>query len=85
MGQNFSYDMQVLFREYGAKSSSVDDTMIAQNCLFPQYSKGLDMLTRLYTDYPYYKDEGKGYLPGKDGCVLPLDRIQSRISGRERV
>lgn len=35
------------------------DTMIAQKILYPDFKKGLDTICSLYTDEPYYKDEGK--------------------------
>jgi len=33
--------------------------MVAQNTLFPDYPKGLNFICTMYTDIPYYKDEGK--------------------------
>lgn len=57
------------------------DTMIAQKILYPDFKKGLDMICSLYTDEPYYKDEGKMWkgaggdieqfwrYNGKDGCI----------------
>jgi DNA polymerase I-like protein with 3'-5' exonuclease and polymerase domains/uracil-DNA glycosylase len=57
------------------------DTMIAQHIMYPDFKKGLDFITSIYTDEPYYKDEGKMWkglggdirqfwnYNGKDGCV----------------
>jgi uracil-DNA glycosylase len=59
----------------------IRDTMIAQHIMYPNFNKGLDFITSVHTDEPYYKDEGKmwksagGSLEqfwtynGKDGCV----------------
>lgn len=58
-----------------------DDNMIAQKILYPEFNKGLDFQVSLYTDEPYYKDEGKMWkgmggdivqfwnYNGKDGCT----------------
>ena len=35
------------------------DTMIAQKILYPDFKKGLDFITSVHTDEPYYKAEGK--------------------------
>lgn len=59
LGQNLIFDTHFLLRKYGIRSTNLDDTMIAQHSLLPQFPKGLDMITSLWTDIPYYKDEGK--------------------------
>lgn len=58
-GQNLSFDSHFLLKKYGIKVYNVDDTMVAQNTLFPDYPKGLHFITTMYTDMPYYKDDGK--------------------------
>ena len=57
------------------------DNMIAQKIMYPDFKKGLDFITSIYTREPYYKDEGKMWkgaggdieqfwrYNGKDGCV----------------
>lgn len=62
VGQNLVFDTQFLFRKYGLLTNNIDDTMIAQGILCPDFPKGLDFITSIYTDEPYYKDEGKMYL-----------------------
>lgn len=64
LGQNLIFDTHFLLRKYGIRSINLDDSMIAQHTLFPQLPKGLDMITSLWTDQPYYKDEGKEWFRG---------------------
>lgn len=39
------------------------DTIIAQHVMAPELEKGLDFITAIYTDIPYYKDRGRAALP----------------------
>lgn len=64
LGQNLIFDTHFLLRKYGIRTVNLDDSMIAQHTLFPQLPKGLDMITSLWTDQPYYKDEGKEWFKG---------------------
>lgn len=59
LGQNVSFDAHFLLRRYGILTKNLDDTMIAQQILLGDYPKGLDFITSIWTDLPYYKDEGK--------------------------
>ena len=56
--QNAMYDIDYLL-DMGVEPSLDFDPMIGMNCLFPEFRRGLDFTTALYTYYPYYKDEGK--------------------------
>jgi len=58
-GQNFLFDMFFLWRRHGIRTTNILDTMVAQAILFPDFKKGLDFITSIHTDIPYYKDEGK--------------------------
>jgi len=58
-GQNIGFDAHFLLRRLGIKSRSLHDTMVAQKTLFPDYPMGLDFICTMYTDLPYYKNEGK--------------------------
>jgi len=60
--QNATFDMSFVLRKMGIFIWPVYDTMIAQNLLEPDFPKGLDFQTTLYTREPYYKDEGKQYI-----------------------
>ena len=57
--QNACFDVTFLFRKYGIRTRPIDDTMVAQAMVLPDFPKGLDFITSVYTDEPYYKDEGK--------------------------
>ena len=59
VAQNVIYDMDFLVTQYGIKVKNPQDSMIAHAICFPDYQKGLGMLTSLYTDLNYYKDDGK--------------------------
>ena len=57
--QNVVYDLDYLL-DYGCEPSAIDfDPMIGMNVLWPEFPKGLDFTTSIFTRYPYYKDEGK--------------------------
>ena len=58
-GQNLSFDSHFLLRRFGIRTHNIEDTMVAQKTLFPDYPMGLDFITTMYTDIPYYKAEGK--------------------------
>jgi DNA polymerase I-like protein with 3'-5' exonuclease and polymerase domains len=59
--QNFIYET-LFFSRYGIRLNSVHhDTMIAQKFLWPELEMGLDAVGRLYTDMPYWKDDGKSW------------------------
>ena len=59
LAQNACFDVTFLFRKYGIRTRPLDDTMVAQAMVLPDFPKGLDFITSLYTNEPYYKDEGK--------------------------
>jgi DNA polymerase I-like protein with 3'-5' exonuclease and polymerase domains len=60
--QNGNYDRGYLAYYYKIMLNNFWwDTMIAQHCLFSNLPKGLDFLCSLYTEQPYYKDEGKNW------------------------
>jgi len=63
-GQNIIFDSHMLFRRYGIITRAMDDTMVAQKILYPELPVGLDFITSLWTDLPYYKKDGKFWLTG---------------------
>ena len=63
-GQNLVFDGHFLLRTYGIRVTNLDDTMVAQNTIMPDYPKGLDFITSLWTDHPYYKADGKAFFKG---------------------
>ena len=60
VGQNIVFDTTFLFRKYGIHPQGIlEDTMIGQAIMYPDFPKGLDFITSMHTKEPYYKDEGK--------------------------
>ena len=58
VGQNFIYDAQYIFREWGFVPHTTDDTMVMQHVAFAGMSKSLDFLSSLYCDfYRYWKQD----------------------------
>lgn len=56
IGQNFSYDMQYLWRTVGIPCPKfLGDTMIMHHSLQPEMEKGLGFLGSIYTDEPSWK------------------------------
>lgn len=59
IGQNLAFDLEWLLG-YGLMPVDIRlDTMLGFALLYPEFPKGLDMIVSLYTDAPYYKDDGK--------------------------
>ena len=63
-GQNVGFDAHFLLRRYGIHSTNLEDTMVAQRIIMPDYPMGLDFITSVWTDHHYYKEEGKKYFGG---------------------
>lgn len=63
VNQNISYDMNRLEAMKFRIGRVIGDTMLRTSLIYPELPKGLDFLTRLYTNVGYYKDEGKEYDP----------------------
>ena len=62
--QNGIYDASFLFERYGIVIHNVEDTMIAQGLLYPDFPKSLAFLNSIYTRHPFYKDDGKQRFKG---------------------
>jgi len=59
--QNFMYDVQFLSR-YGVWTNAIyHDTMVCMKFLHPEMEAGLHNVGRLYTPYPYWKEDGKDW------------------------
>jgi len=66
VGQNFSYDMQYIFRHWHFLPNLRRDTMLAQHVMFSNMQKSLDFLSSMYCKHhEYWKDEGKEWDPKK--------------------
>lgn len=68
IGQNLTFDATFLYSKFGIYASPLQDTMIAQGILYPDFPKGLDFLTSIYCEgEPYYKDDGKEWFKNPFG------------------
>lgn len=59
LAHNATFDSTFLYRKYGIRTTNIEDTMIAQGLLHPDFRKALPYVTSWYTTMSYYKDEGK--------------------------
>jgi uracil-DNA glycosylase family 4 len=59
IGHNMAFDAWFLFLRYGIRITNIEDSMVAQAIVNPDFPKSLAYVTRIYTKEPYYKDEGK--------------------------
>lgn len=57
--QNGIFDSSFMFYIYGIRTTQMHDTMVAHGILYPDFPKSLGFLCSMYTDEPYYKNEGK--------------------------
>lgn len=77
VGQNFKYDQDKLRRLGFKVNNFANDTAMMSACVNPELPRALEFLTSIYTEEPYYKDEGmyEGSLQdlfygcGRDSCV----------------
>ena len=58
VGQNFGYDRDKIKRLGFIVRMLFSDTMLKAHAIHPELPKNLAYLTSIYTDEPYYKDEG---------------------------
>ena len=66
IGQNFKFDQKIL-STFGFKIKNFySDTMLKFHTLYPEFPKSLQFQTSIFTNEPYYKDEGREYNPKKD-------------------
>lgn len=63
VNQNIKFDWKKLERLGFFVNNVVGDTMLAASVLYAEFPKNLGFLTSLYTDMPYFKDEGKQFDP----------------------
>lgn len=63
VNQNIKYDW-IILENYGFEVNNIiGDTMLMAHTIYPELPVGLDFLCSIYTDHPYYKDEGKKFDP----------------------
>lgn len=63
--QNAMFDCSFLFEKYGIITRNINDTLIGAGLLYPDFPKDLGFLCSIYTNEPYYKDEGKPGIHGE--------------------
>jgi len=91
-GANFIFDTQFLFHKYGIiPRGSLHCTQIAQKISFPDFPAGLNAVTTMYTDIPYYKQDGKQWMKMGSGsweqwwnyngmdAIVPSESIPKQI------
>lgn len=67
-GAYFIFDCQFLFNKYGIiPRGNIHCTQIAQKIAFPDFAAGLDFVTTMHTDIPYYKQDGKKWIKAGTG------------------
>jgi len=63
IGASFIFDTQFLFHKYGiVPRGTIHCTQIAQKIAYPDFPAGLDAVTTMHTDIPYYKQDGKQWM-----------------------
>ena len=65
VNQNIKYDWKIMERWGFVVKNVIGDTMLAASALYCEFPKNLGFLTSIYTDLPYFKDEGKEFDPDK--------------------
>lgn len=63
VNQNIKYDWKIMERWGFVVNNISGDTMLATSVLYCEFPKNLGFLTSIYTDIPYFKDEGKQFDP----------------------
>jgi len=89
IGQNFKFDEGLLDVARDGRTNIglrvngfYYDTLLAFRTLYPELPGSLEFQTSVLTEEPYYKEEGKGYHPGKDkpGRLLNYCGKDSRVT-----
>ncbi len=89
LAQNMMFDASFIYKKHNIIINNMEDTMVAQGVLIPDFPKSLAFLVSMYTREPYYKDEGKMHLNfggdvekfwrynAKDACtILEIFKVQ---------
>ena len=73
IGQNFKFDQGQLKNLLGIRISNFYcDTSLLAHALHPEFPKALEFTTSIYTEEPYYKEEGKEFNWQKDDASRVL-------------
>ncbi len=80
VNQNVKYDHHML-EYWGLQCELIaGDTMLLGHCLYPELPKGLDFYTSIYTEFAYYKDEGRDFNPKNGWDVLFLYNAKDSLT-----
>lgn len=80
VNQNIFYDDWEL-TNWGFETAEISgDTMWLAHCLYPELPRDLGFLTSIYTEIPYYKDEGHDFRPSDGYDVLYLYNAKDALS-----
>jgi uracil-DNA glycosylase family 4 len=92
VGASFIFDTQFLFHKYGIRPRGIlHCTQIAQKIAFPDFPAGLDFVTTMHTDIPYYKADGKQWMKMQSGTwerwwnyngmdsIVPVDALPKQL------
>ena len=92
VGANFIFDTQFLLHKYGiCPRGTLHCTQIAQKISYPDLRAGLDAVTTMYTDIPYYKQDGKQWMKMQTGtweewwnyngmdAIVPVEAIPKQL------
>lgn len=62
-GQFIEFDIAFMLKKFGIRTSGeIHSTSVAQRLTMTDYPIGLDFISSIHTDLPYYKAEGKKYM-----------------------
>ncbi|MBU2249642.1 MAG: hypothetical protein KKD77_23040, partial [Gammaproteobacteria bacterium] len=92
VGASFIFDTQFLLRKYGiVPRGRIHCTQIAQKIAYPDFPAGLDAVTTMHTDIPYYKQDGKQWIKMGGGtweqwwtyngmdAIVPIEAIPKQL------
>ncbi len=80
VNQNIMFDDWEL-KNWGFTTANIEgDTMWLAHCLYPELPRDLGFLTSIYTEIPYYKDEGHDFKPSDGFDTLYLYNAKDALS-----
>jgi uracil-DNA glycosylase family 4 len=80
VNQNIDFDDDVL-GQWGIRVENIyDDTMLLGHTIYPELPKGLDFYTSIYTEIPYYKDDGRDFNPREGWDTLYYYNAKDALS-----
>src|ERR1700741_295821 len=80
INQNIDFDDYIL-RQWGFNVNNIDgDTVLLGHTIYPELPKGLDFYTSIYTEIPYYKDDGRDFNPREGWDTLYYYNAKDALS-----